>query len=97
MKRAVERSVAPPPFYFYIFATDHLIKQEWAAMLEAAERASSDGWSFGQAMLAIAHHALSNDEAARDAFGELQKLDPLLAEDPGAWLEGHQMLAFELA
>lgn len=60
-------------------------------MLSAAERASMDGWSFGQAMLAIAYNKLSNRQAAHEAFERMAELDPPLAEDPRAWLEGHNM------
>ncbi|MCW3783408.1 tetratricopeptide repeat protein [Defluviimonas salinarum] len=91
MHRAIDRSIAPPPFYFHLLAADHLMKKEWPAMLSAAERASRDGWSFGQAMLAIAYTKLSNGQAALEAFERMAELDPPLAEDPRAWLEGHNM------
>lgn len=91
MHRAVDMSIAPPPFYFHLLAADHLIKKEWTEMLAAAERASRDGWSFGQAMLAIAHTELSNKRAAREAYERMAELDPPLAEDPKKWLEGHNM------
>lgn len=91
MHDAIERSVAPPPFYFHLLAADHLIEEEWPEMLAAAERASVDGWSFGQAMLAIANAELSNMRAAREAFDKMKELDPLLAENARAWLEGHRM------
>lgn len=93
MHSAIDQSVAPPPFYYHVLAANHLIEKEWSAMLAAAERASADGWSFGQAMLAIAHNQLSNDRAAREALKKLAALDPLLSEDPRTWLEGHSMHA----
>lgn len=91
MRRAIERSVAPPPFYFHLLAADHLIKNEWSELLWAAERGSGDGWSFGQALLVIAHRKLSNEQAAREAYLRMVELDPPLADDPKAWLEGHNM------
>ncbi len=93
MHRAIDRSVAPPPFYFHLLAADHLIKEEWEELVIDAEHASADGWSFGQALLAIAHSNLSNEAAARDALARLSELDPLLYEDPKAWLESHRMNA----
>jgi TolB-like protein/Flp pilus assembly protein TadD len=93
MNRAIDRSVAPPPFYYHVLAADHLIKKEWPDMLAAAERASADGWSFGQAMLAIAHNQLSNDRAAQEALKKMAELDPLLSDDPRTWLESHSMHA----
>ncbi|QJF51110.1 tetratricopeptide repeat protein [Roseobacter ponti] len=90
MQQAIDMSVAPPPFYFHVLAADHLIKQEWEDMLSAAQRASLDGWSFGQAMLAIANNELSNGRAAAAALTRLAELDPLLSESPRAWLESHQ-------
>ncbi|WP_295317357.1 hypothetical protein [Roseobacter sp.] len=64
---------------------------DWPDLLLAAERASADGWSFGQALLAIAHTELSNEQAARVAYKRMAALDPLLAEEPRAWLEAHNM------
>ncbi len=89
MRRAIDRSVSPPPFYFHLLAADHLIKKEWSELQLAAERASADGWSFGQALLAIAYTELSDEQAARAALTKMSELDPRLAEDPKAWLEGH--------
>lgn len=89
MQRAIDLSVTPPPFYFHVLAADHLIKQEWEDMLSAAQRASLDGWSFGQAMLAIANNELSNQRVAAAALARLAELDPLLSETPRAWLESH--------
>ncbi len=91
MRRAIDRSVAPPPFYFHLLAIDHLMKKEWSEMRLAAEQASADGWSLGQALLAIAHTELSNARAAREALTRMAQLDPPLAEDPRAWLEGHSL------
>ena len=90
MRQAIELSVSPPPFYFHVLAADHLIKQEWDDMLSAAQRASLDGWSFGQAMLAIAHNELSHGRAAAAALGKLAELDPVLSETPRVWLDSHQ-------
>ncbi|MBJ6373125.1 hypothetical protein [Sedimentitalea arenosa] len=89
MRRAIDRSVTPPPFYFHLLAVDHLIKEEWLELQLAAEQASADGWSFGQALLAIAHTELSNEPAAREALTKMAELDPRLAGDPKVWLEGH--------
>ena len=89
MQRAVDRSVAPPPFYFYVFAASHLMKTEWPEMLAAAERAAVDGWSLWQLMLAIAHNELSNEYSAREALDKMAALDPVLAENPRTWLEAH--------
>lgn len=89
MHRAIDRSVAPPPFYFHLLAADHLVKKEWSELQLDAEHASADGWSFGQALLAIAYTELSNEQAARAALTKMAELDPPLAEDPRAWLEGH--------
>ncbi len=93
MHRAIDLSVAPPPFYFHLLAADHLIKEEWEELVIDAERASADGWSFGQALLAIAHSKLSNEPAARVALTRLAELDPLLSDNPKAWLESHSMHA----
>ncbi|MCT8160658.1 hypothetical protein [Pseudoruegeria sp. SHC-113] len=91
MEQALERSVAPPPFYFHLLAAAHLLDGEWTSVVEDAERASTDGWSFGPALLAIAHHNLSNAQAARRALERVAALDPLLYEDPEAWLNSHSM------
>lgn len=91
MRRAIDASVAPPPFYYHVLAADSLLKEDWPEMLANADRAAIDGWSFGQALLAIAHNKLSQPDAARAALDRMAELDPLLAKDPRSWLEGHNM------
>lgn len=91
MRRAIDASVAPPPFYYHVLTADSLLKKDWPEMLANADRAAIDGWSFGQAMLAIAHNQLANTEASKAAFDAMAELDPLLANDPRSWLQGHNM------
>lgn len=91
MQRAIDKSVAPPPFYFHVLAAHYLIQEDWQAMLGAAERASADDWSFGQALIAIAQSKLSNQRAAGIALEKLAELDPGLSENPRAWMESHKV------
>ncbi len=90
-QRAIDKSVAPQLFYFHVLAAHYLLEEDWQAMLNAAERASADDWSFGQALIAIAQSKFSNQRAAGIALEKLAELDPILSENPRAWLESHKI------
>ncbi|WP_116131807.1 hypothetical protein [Tropicimonas sp. IMCC34043] len=91
MRDAVERSINPAPWYFHMIAIDHLMRQEYPQMLEAAERASADGSSISQSLLAIAHGALGHQLEADKALELMARKWPLLGEDPAAAYAVHHV------
>jgi tetratricopeptide (TPR) repeat protein len=84
MRRAIERSINPAPWYFHMIAIDHLMRGDYPAMLEAAERAAADGSSISQSLLAIAYGGLGKSTEAQKALASMAQKWPLLGEDPAA-------------
>jgi len=91
MRRAIARSVKPPPWYFHMIAIDHLMRGEYEEMLGAAERASADGSSVSFSLLAIAYGALGNKAEARQNLNKMAERWPLLASDPAAAFGLHKL------
>lgn len=91
MERAIARSVQPVPFYYHIIAMNHMMRGDWEDMLEAANHSVADGSSVSYALLAIAHGALGNETAARKNLDRMAERWPLLAEDPKAAFELHNV------
>ncbi len=88
LERAIERTVNPPGWYFYLIAVDHLMKGDYERMLEAAERSVGDSFPINQALIAIAAGELGQAETARTALEQMSTFAPL-ARDPIAHFRRH--------
>lgn len=90
LERAIERSVNPPGWYYHLIAVDHYMHGRYAEMLTAAKRGAASGSDISWSFVAIAHGALGNAAAARQALEKMAELSPLLARDPAALYRRHQ-------
>lgn len=91
LQRAIERTLRPPPTYFLHVAVVNYMRGDYAHMLDAAERAATDGSAVSQSLLAVAHAKLGNDAAATAALRLMAKRWPLLARDPRAAYGMHRL------
>jgi len=88
LQRAIERTVNPPPWYFHLIGVDLYLKGDYESLLAVAQRSLGNGIGFGPMLLAIAAGALGDAELARQALGEMQKVDRIW-RDPAAFLRRH--------
>lgn len=84
IKRAISRTVNPPAWYYHLVAIDHYMKGKYAEMLTDAKIGTLAGSPVSWSLVAIAHGALGNQTAARDALDKMAELSPLLGRDPAA-------------
>jgi TolB-like protein/tetratricopeptide (TPR) repeat protein len=85
LKRAIERSVSPPGWYFHFVAVDLYLKGDYQQMLGLAERAALSDSGFSQLLIAVANTELGNRDAAKRALENMSRYEPL-ARDPEAFL-----------
>jgi TolB-like protein len=80
--RAIARTVNPPGWYYDMITVHLYLEGRYPEMLASAER-FSDGIA-SMAWLAIAHGALGNREAAREALARWAERAPAMARDPAS-------------
>lgn len=88
LRSAIERTLTPPSWYYYLIAIDLHRRGEHRQMLQVAERSALNDSGFGFLLLAIAHARLGNRAEVRTALGELSR-DRVLASDPVDWMRQH--------
>jgi len=88
LKRAIERTVNPPGWYYHLIAIDLYLRGQYQQMREIAERAQANNSGFTQMLIAIANGELGNRDAARAALKKLSEFKPL-ASDPAAYMRRH--------
>ena len=88
LKRAIERTVNPPGWYFHLVAIDLFLKGQYEEMLDVAERSASGGRGVSQALIAIAAAELGEPGMARQALAKMSEHESL-ARDPAAYLRRH--------
>ncbi len=71
LQEAISRSVNPPDWYFHLIAADEMMRGDFAAMRQTAERAALSGRPIAETLLAIAAGALGDREAARAALARI--------------------------
>lgn len=91
LEKAIERSIRPAAWYFQPIAVERLMAGDMAGMLAAAERASLDGSSVSDALLAIAYGGLGDRQQAQEALERMSRKWPLLASDPAAGFRMHHL------
>lgn len=89
LTQAIDRTIAPPPWYFFSFAIHDYIGGDYAKALAAAKKAKRDEIGIGWALVAIIEAELGNSEKATKALAEMAALSPSLARDPAAWFRFH--------
>jgi len=88
LKRAIERTVNPPGWYFHLVAVDLYLKGEYDEMLAVAERSSVDGTGISWLLIAIACSEAGNPERTRFALEKMGASGPLM-RDPAAYFRRH--------
>ncbi len=82
LKRAIDRSVNPPGWYYHLIAVDHYLRKEYESMLQSAVSATADGSGMSWSFVAIAEGALNNEAGAKRALQKMADLSPRMARDP---------------
>jgi TolB-like protein/Tfp pilus assembly protein PilF len=85
LKRAIERSVSPPAWYFHFISVDLYLKGEYEQMLRVAEQAAVSDTGFSQLLIAIANAELGHRGATEAALKKMLQHEPL-ARDPAGFL-----------
>jgi tetratricopeptide (TPR) repeat protein len=88
LKRAIERTVNPPGWYFHFIAIDLYLKGNYEQMFRVAERSAADGSHFSQVLIAIAAAELGKHSKAQNALEKISAYKPL-AGDPAAFMRRH--------
>lgn len=92
LKRAIERSVNPPGWYYHLIAIDLYLRGDYEETLAAAQRSTIDGSGISWSLVAIAEAALGQKDEARAALAKMAEKSPLLARDPAAVYRRHQAI-----
>lgn len=82
LKRAIDRSVNPPGWYYHLIAVDQYLRGEYENMLQSAVSATVDGSGMSWSFVAIAQGALNNEVGAKRALQTMADLSPRMARDP---------------
>ena len=90
LTRAIDRSIDPPPWYFFSSAVHDYLVGDHAKALAAAEKAKRGEFGIGWLLVAINEAALGNHDEAARALGEMAARSPALARDPATWLRFHR-------
>jgi len=88
LKKAIERTVNPPGWYFHLIAIDLYLKGDFQQMRQVAEHFSTYGSGVSSALLAIACSSLGDREGTRVALQRMAEFKPLM-RDPGAYFRRH--------
>ena len=76
LRRAIDRTISPPGWYFQFIAIDDYLKGDYAAMLTDAERSAVDGSAMSLSFIAIAQGALGRQADARATLDKLAEVWP---------------------
>ena len=90
LRRAIDRTISPPGWYFHFIAIDDYLKGDFAAMLADAERSAVDGSAMSLSFIAIAQGALGREGEAKATLDELAAVWPDFLQDPEAAYRVHK-------
>ena len=90
LRRAIDRTISPPGWYFHFIAIDDYLRGDNAAMLADAERSAVDGSAMSLSLIAIAQGALGRKAEARATFDKLNAAWPAFLRDPAAAYRVHR-------
>lgn len=85
LDRAIARTANPPAWYYHMIAVDLLLKGDYRAMLEVAQRAAREGSPFSEALVAIASAELGDRASTREALDRMAA-SPVLVLDPALFI-----------
>lgn len=88
LKRAIERTLNPPSWYYHLVAIDLYMRGRYREMLEVAERSALGDLGFSFVLLAIAHSQLGNRLETQRALEGMRRHKPL-ADDPVDYIRRH--------
>lgn len=88
LKRAIERTVNPPGWYYHLVAVDLYLKGDSRQMLAVAERSALGDPGFSQLLLAVANGELGDAQGAQQALAKLSLHEPV-ARDPAGYIRRH--------
>ncbi|XIA65276.1 hypothetical protein ACFIOY_02495 [Bradyrhizobium sp. TZ2] len=88
LKRAIDRTLNPPSWYFHLIAIGLYLKGDYEQMLAIAERSGLGDSGFSQLLLAVGNGELGNREAAQRALEKMSQYQPV-ARDPESFLRRH--------
>lgn len=87
LKKAIERTVTPPGWYFHLIAIDLYLKGDYGQMREVTAHFSKTG-GVNDVLLSIACSSLGDRECTREALARVSEFKPL-ARDPAAYFRRH--------
>ena len=93
LQKAVDRSVAPPPWYYADLALVRYLLGDRAAASDLAQRGTAPCCGVGYAALAITEAGVGHATEARAALDEAIRQAPLLGTDPRAFWAGFGIAA----
>ena len=88
LKRAIDRTVNPPSWYYHLVAVDLYLKHDYAGMLEVSERSALGDSGFSQLLLAVANTELGKPQDAQRALERLARNQPV-GRDPAGFMRRH--------
>lgn len=83
LKRAIDRTLNPPNWYFHFIAVNYHLQGEYEEARRIAERASLGDSGFSQLILATSNAALGNREGTQQALEKLARYEPLARDTEG--------------
>lgn len=93
LQKAIDRSVAPPPWYHADLALVSYLLGDRAAARDIAQRGTAPCCGVGYAALAITEGGVGHATEARAALDEAIRQAPLLGTDPRAFWAGFGIVA----
>ncbi len=89
VRRAIDRSVNPPGWYYHLIAVHDFMQGDYAAALAAAEQSGRNGSEIGLSLMAMSQAALGDTAAARQSLATLEAIAPEFFADPEAVYRSH--------
>ncbi len=89
LRRAIERTISPPGWYYHLIAIDQMMRGEYTEMLTTAGLAAASGGAIANALVSVAQANLGRLEAARMALASMAEVSPAFAADPAATIRMH--------
>src|SRR5262249_35831305 len=83
LKRAIDRTLNPPNWYFHFIAVGLYLKGDWEQARRIAERSARGDSGFSQLVLATANAELGDREGTQQALEKLARYEPLALDTEG--------------
>src|SRR5262249_4767745 len=83
LRRAIDRTLNPPNWYFHFIAVNAYLKGEYGEARGIAERSALGDSGFSQLVLATSNAALGDRERTQQALEKLARYEPLARDTEG--------------